>query len=196
MSKKIYQFKISLKGIRPPIWRRIQVPEDYDFYELHVAIQDAMGWYDSHLHQYEIMNPKTGEREIIGMPDDEYDDVEIKDEKTTKIARYFKIIKKANYEYDFGDAWEHEIVLEKVIPAQDGETYPKCVAGKRACPPEDCGGVWGYEELLDIMQDPKHPEHKERKEWLGGEFESEKFDAAEVSFENPKKRLKELLEYS
>ena len=189
MSKNIYQFKVSLKGIHPPIWRRIQVPEDYDFYELHVAIQDAMGWYDSHLHQYKIMNPKTGEPEIIDMPDDEYDDIEIIDEKITKIAKYFKTIKKANYEYDFGDAWEHEIVLEKVILAIDGETYPKCVAGKRACPPEDCGGVWGYEELLDIMKDPKHPEYKRYKRWLGKKFEPEKFDAAEVSFEDPKERL-------
>ena len=149
MSKKIYQFKISLKGIRPSIWRRIQIPENYDFYELHVAIQDAMGWYDYHLHQYE---------------------------------------------YDFGDSWEHKVVLEKIIPAEEGEKYPKCIAGKRACPPEDCGGIWGYEELLNIMSNPKHPKYKERKEWLGGKLEPEKFDPKAVVFEDPKERLKLRLE--
>lgn len=193
MSKKIYQFKISLKGIRPLIWRRIQVPENYDFYELHVAIQDAMGWCDYHLHQYEIVNPIIGEPEIISMPDDECD-IKITDARKAKISKYFKIIKEAKYEYDFGDSWEHKIVLEKIIPAVEGEKYPKCIAGKRACPPEDCGGVWGYEELADIMSNPKHPEYKERKEWLGGELEPEKFDPKAVVFEDPKERLKLRLE--
>lgn len=139
----IYQFKITLRDIKPKVWRRIQVPENYNFWELHLAIQDAMGWEDCHLHQFEITNPKTEEKDLISIPDDEGFDDTISGKKV-KIAKYFLAPKdKANYKYDFGDGWEHEVVLEKILPAVVGNKYPQCIAGERACPLEDCGGVWG-----------------------------------------------------
>jgi hypothetical protein len=188
--KNVYEFKITLKDIKPKIWRKIQVPEDYNFWDLHVAIQYAMGWEDYHLHQFEIMNPKTGDKVQIGMPDDDNmcgDELVI--ETKARIAKYFLSPKDiALYEYDFGDGWEHEIVLEKILPAEPGTDYPKCIAGERACPPEDCGGPWGYEELLEIIKDPKHPEYTERIEWLGEDFDAEEFSPEEVEFDDPKER--------
>jgi len=188
-SLNIYQFKITLKGVKPQIWRRIQVPGNYNFEDLHLAIQDAMGWDGYHLHQFEIINPKTGEKDLISIPDDEGFDETISGAKV-KIAKYFLSPKdKANYEYDFGDGWEHEIVLEKILPAVIDSKYPQCIAGKRACPPEDCGGVWGYEDLLKIIANPKHPEYQERMEWLGDNFNPEEFDPKLVEFDNSKQRL-------
>ena len=188
-SSNIYQFKITLKAIKPKIWRRIQVPGNYTFWDLHVAIQDVMGWEDYHLHQFEIINPKTGEKNLIAIPNDE-DFYETVSEVKAKISQYFLSAKdKANYEYDFGDGWEHEVVLEKILPSVVGSRYPQCIDGKRACPPEDCGGAWGYEDLLEIIANPKHPEYQERMEWLGDDFNSEEFDPKLVKFDDPRKRL-------
>ena len=189
---KVFQFKITLKGIRPPIWRRIQIPETYTFWDLHVAIQDAMGWFDSHLHRFEILNPSTGMEEEIGIPDEEFewDTVTLPGWKQ-KMANYFSMNNtKSEYVYDFGDNWEHTVKLEKILPRQEGIPYPKCTDGKRACPPEDCGGSWGYEDLLKAITNPKHREHKEMIDWVGGSFDPEHFDIKEVAFENPAQRLK------
>ena len=189
---KIFQFKITLKGIRPPIWRRIQIPETYTFWDLHVAIQDAMGWFDSHLHRFEILNPSTGMEEEIGIPDEEFewDTVTLPGWKQ-KMADYFSMNNtKSEYVYDFGDNWEHTVKLEKILPRQEGIPYPKCTDGKRACPPEDCGGSWGYEDFLKAITNPKHREHKEMLDWVGGSFDPEHFDIKEVVFENPAQRLK------
>jgi len=189
---KIFQFKITLKGIRPPIWRRIQVPETYTFWDLHVAIQDAMGWFDSHLHRFEILNHSTGMKEEIGIPDEEFEwDTVTLPGWEQKIADYFSMNNtKSEYVYDFGDNWEHIVKLEKILPRQEGIAYPKCTDGKRACPPEDCGGLWGYEDLLKAITNPKHREHKEMLDWVGGSFDAEHFDIKEVVFENPAQRLK------
>jgi len=189
---KVFQFKITLKGIRPPIWRRIQIPETYTFWDLHVAIQDAMGWFDSHLHRFEILNPSTGMEEEIGIPDEEFewDTVTLPGWKQ-KMADYFSMNNtKSEYVYDFGDNWEHIVKLEKILPRQEGIPYPKCTDGKRACPPEDCGGSWGYEDFLKAITNPKHREHKEMLDWVGGSFDPEHFDIKEVVFENPAQRLK------
>jgi hypothetical protein len=184
---KVYQFKISLKGIKPPIWRRIQVPEDYSFWDLHVAIQNAMGWIGYHLHLFEIFNPRTFRLDQIGILDDTgFDATPIIPETKAKIARYFSLRNNsATYEYDFGDGWEHKIFLEKIVPADPYIKYPICIAGRRACPPEDCGGVWGYEELLEIINDPNHEEYEERMEWLGYLFKPEEFNPDSVKFNNP-----------
>jgi len=187
-NSQIYQFKITLKEIKPKIWRRIQVSSNYSFWDLHVAIQDAMGWEDYHLHEFEMVNPKTMNKDLIGMPDGEGLHEVISGNKA-KIAKYFLAPKdKAYYIYDFGDGWEHEIVLEKILPAEIGIQYPLCIAGERACPPEDCGGVPGYEYLLEIISDPKHEEYEERLEWLGEEFNPENFDPKSVIFDDPKER--------
>jgi len=178
--ENIYQFKIALKKTKPPIWRRIQVPESYTFWDLHVAIQNAMGWNDSHLHQFDVINPKTGGLDSIGSPADDYSVVVIA-EDTAQIAEYFQAPKdKARYVYDFGDSWEHQITLEKILPEVPGTMYPKCIAGRRACPPDDSGGVYGYGNLLQIVANPNHPEYEESVEWLGKDFDPVKFDPKAV----------------
>ena len=183
-SDHIYQFKITLNGVSPPIWRRIQVPGTFTFLKLHNAIQKVMGWHDSHLHQFSIIDPSTGEQLEIGIPENDPEwQGEILHENKQKIANFITIENsKARYIYDFGDNWDHIIVLEKILPIDKNVKYPVCIAGKRACPPEDCGGVWGYEELLQIISDPDHEEYEEMKEWLGDEFDPEHFDVKEVQF--------------
>ena len=195
MKKKfnqVYQCKISRKSTKPPIWRRIQVPEAYTFWDLHVAIQDAMGWLDYHLHQFNMLSPSTGMKVEIGIPDEEFGlQKEILPELKQKIADYYSMEnREADYIYDFGDNWEHEVQLEKIFPRKENIDYPICIKGKRACPPEDCGGVWGYEEFLKAIKDPKHKEHKEMLEWVGGEFDPEYFDVNKVVFDDPDKRRK------
>lgn len=195
MTKKInvYQFKITLDGIKPAIWRRIQVPETYSFWDLHVAIQDSMGWLDCHLHEFEVIDPKTGATERFGIPDETWGEGPGAGWKYS-ISDYFSSgNKKATYLYDFGDGWEHKILFEKTLPASE-EKYPICLAGERACPPEDCGGTWGYEELIEIMKNPKHEEYENMKEWLSDEFNPENFDPKEVCFEDPNKRFKQAIQ--
>lgn len=183
-SQKSYQFKITLEDIKPAIWRRIQVPENYTFWDLHVAIQDSMGWLDCHLHHFEL-----GERDFFGIPDD---DGYCKPDWKKRISSYFFEPKqKCLYEYDFGDSWRHKVTLEKILPLEPDFKYPRCIAGKRACPPEDCGGVWGYEDLLEILKDPDHDEHEERMEWIGDDFDPENFNLDSVRFSDPKECLEE-----
>ena len=189
--KYVYQFKISLKEIEPAIWRRIVVPATYSFWDLHVGIQDSMGWLDYHLHVFRIANPETGEINEIGIPDDEpfEDDLVYLPGWELPIADYFtQPGGRADYEYDFGDSWEHEIVLEGILLKEPKMKYPKCIGGARACPPEDCGGVHGYEEMLKIVRSPSHEEHKSMMEWLGGRYDPKAFDPKKVRFDNPKKR--------
>lgn len=189
--RNVCQFKVTLKDIRPPIWRRIQVPDDYTFWDLHVAIQDAMGWLDYHLHVFYIVNPKTGFKEEIGIPDDDFswDDDKIHAGWERRISRYFTAENnKALYTYDFGDDWRHEVKLEKILPRDKQAKYPLCLAGKRACPPEDCGGVWGYADLLEVLADPEHEEYEATVEWAGEDFDPEKFEIAEAVFSDPKVR--------
>jgi len=171
-SDGVYQVKITLKGIRPPIWRRLLVEPDTRLDRLHHILQEAMGWYDSHLHQFAVG------RTLYGVPDPDFDfGPEVEDEKRVTLRQLAPTAKsKLTYEYDFGDGWEHEILVEKVLPADPATLYPVCVAGARACPPEDCGGVWGYADLLETIKNPDDPEHEEMLEWLGGEFDPEAFD--------------------
>jgi len=214
MAKKeqqVYQFKIRLEWIKPSIWRRIQVPESYTFWDFHVAIQDAMGWEGYHCHSFKMTDPKTGKIIIISDEPDESDEEDFEEnnffkqagmnfdhrfpiicnENKAHISSYFSLSnKKATYEYDFGDGWRHKIILEKVLSPEPGAVYPRCLAGKRACPPEDCGGIWGYEELLEIIKNPASDEYEERLEWLGDDFDPENFDPASVRFSDHKKRLK------
>ena len=189
---QVYQFYIVLQGIKPRIWRRIQVPETYSFWDLHVAIADAMGWQDYHLHEFEMLDPRNGETLLIGMPDDEYpDEREVLPDDQEKIARYFTLENRgALYRYDFGDGWQHRIELEKIVPRQENVEYPRCLAGRRACPPEDCGGIGGYENLLEALADPDHEEHEQMRTWAGEDYDSEAFDPTEVNFWDPAVRRK------
>lgn len=195
--KKIFQFKVALNDSTPKVWRRIQVPAEYTFFDLHVAIQDAMGWIDSHLHGFRITQKNGMHPIVIQYPNPEGDfNYGERDERKEYIADYFdKVTKQCVYEYDFGDGWTHTVLFEKELPSETDVTYPRCVAGKNACPPEDCGGVGGYEDLQSILKNPKHPEHKELLIWLciekASDFDSEEFDLAEVVFNNPREMLKE-----
>jgi len=187
----VYEFRLRLLDVAPPIWRSIQVPETYSFWDLHVALQDAMGWLDYHLHLFRVTKPETGEVAQIGIPDDDAveGDELILPGWEIPIAPYFPrpgVV--ARYEYDFGDGWEHELTLEAILPRQPRQRYPLCVAGARACPPEDCSGAGGYEDLVTVMQTPTHGEHASTLQWLGGRFDPEKFDPKRVKFDDPARR--------
>lgn len=197
MPKNIYQFKIILKDLRPPVWRRIQVPEDYSLYDLQVAIQDSFPWSGYHLHQFSSVTLREAERKFYGLPDPDNDDWrKIILEWGVKIRDVFQINgnKALNYDYDFGDNWQHRVELEKILQTEAGVKYPRCLAGRRACPPEDCGGPFGYEDLLKILKNPRHEEYRDMCDWLaideGGEYDSEHFESREVEFRNPKVELK------
>lgn len=186
--ERIYQFKITLKGIEPSIWRRIHVPETYSFWDLHVAVQDAMGWQDGHLHDFAVLNPHTRKKERIGIPDEDFE-LETLPGWELNISDYISIKNStATYVYDYGGNWEHVIKFKKILPRDNETKYPRCIDGKRACPPEDCGGVYGYQEFLEAIMDPGHEEHEDMLSWAGEDFEPEVFDPHKVRFDDPKKR--------
>lgn len=175
MAKSIYQLKITLKDFRPPIWRRVQVNSDITLGKLHQIIQSSMGWTNSHLHGFSIGGVEYGQ------PLPELD-LEIKNEQKVKLSKVVTGEKqKFFYTYDMGDSWEHEILVEKVLPHDPLVRYPVCITGKRACPPEDCGGVWGYAEFLEAIQQPDHPEHESMLEWVGCAFDPDAFILSEVN---------------
>lgn len=171
----IYQLKITLRDARPPIWRRVQVPSDITLAKLHKIIQLAMGWYNCHLHEFEILG------QAYGQPMPEYD-LDVLNEQRFRLNQFLTQEKfKFSYLYDMGDSWDHEILVEKILPPDPETRYPTCIKGKRACPPEDCGGVWGYAEFLEVIRDPQHREHQEMLEWVGGQFDAEEFDLEEAN---------------
>ncbi len=169
-----FTLKVTLEGIRPPIWRRFVVPAGISLAQLHRVLQIVMGWTDSHLHQFE-----RG-RVIYGLPDPDFGG-QHEDERRTRLDAVLQ--RKADwmtYEYDFGDSWTHRVVLETMEEA-DAARSAVVVAGKGACPPEDCGGVGGYARVVSAAQDPDHPEHQEVREWLGGAFDPAAFDLAAIN---------------
>ena len=174
---KIYQIKVTLEDSKPPIWRRLLVRSDITLEKLHYILQVAMGWTNSHLHQFIVGGV------YIGEPHPDYDDyLDMHDERDVTLRQIvagegFKF----RYEYDFGDSWLHQVLVEKVLPPEPGQQYPLCVKGKRACPPEDVGGVWGYDSFLEAIQNPDHPEHDDYLEWVGDGFDAEEFDLDEVN---------------
>lgn len=177
-AQTVYQLKIALRDIRPPIWRRVQVCSDATLGHLHWVIQFAMGWTNSHLHSFSIQ----GVEYTMLMPDLGFDELDRHDEQPLKLSKVitgekFKFI----YLYDFGDAWEHEVLVEKVLTAEPDTDYPTCIKAKRACPPEDCGGSWGYQEFLETIQDAEHPEHESMLEWVGGSFDPEDAELDEIN---------------
>lgn len=174
----LWQMKVALRSIQPPIWRRIVVPNTISLAELHTVIQVAMGWTESHLHAFTLGDRRTGMR--FGMPSPD-DWSEVLDEADYTLGSLdLRPRGKLHYEYDFGDGWEHDIVLEKVLPHAAG-ALPRCTEGQRAGPPEDCGGHPGYEHFCEVAANPKHPEYQELvHDWHGGAYDPEAFDAAKV----------------
>lgn len=175
----VHQLKVTLRSVRPPIWRRIIVASDTPLSELAALLEAAMGWMGGHLHAfdagdviYEVPDPESiggGFRRSI-------------DERTVTLAEVLDAPKtKLRWDYDFGDGWEHDLVVEETLPADSQVDYPICVTGRRACPPEDCGGTFGYAELLAALEDPQRDRHDELAEWMPGEFDPEDFDADEAT---------------
>ncbi|MGA8571861.1 MAG: plasmid pRiA4b ORF-3 family protein [Desulfobaccales bacterium] len=190
----IYQFKVTLDGISPLIWRKIQVTAKYTFWDLHVALQDAMGWFDSHLHMFLLSKLYNTQNVEIGIW---FEDNQALPGWEIPISDYFaQPGKKAVYQYDFGDGWSHEVLLEGILIKEKGVKYPRCISGERACPPEDCGGIPGYFRLLAILKNPDHDEHEEIVDWLKGHlinyypYNPDRFYPEKVHFWNPQKRLK------
>jgi hypothetical protein len=170
MTQPIYKLKVSLQGAKPPIWRRIEVRGDTPLDRLHWIIQVAMGWEGGHLYEFAIRGLKYTDAETASLDGDE----------TASAATLGALIRRPGthftYTYDFGDNWEHKVFVEDLSEPEAEVQYPRCIAGRRACPPEDIGGVWGYEELLAALKDPTNPEYGELLEWVGVDFDPAAFD--------------------
>lgn len=189
----VHQFLIVLTGTDPLVWRRIQVPDTYSFWDLHVAIQDAMGWQDCHLHEFRLLDGGEKRMMSIGIPTDETP-------AERPVVAGWKVPLSGHFEsrpwhtlptlyaYDFGDDWEHVVVHEGMEPAEPSLNYPQCLGGARRCPPEDCGGVHGYAEFLKVIANPKHPEHTSMMHWSGDTYDPDAFDPQGVVFDDPRKR--------
>jgi Plasmid pRiA4b ORF-3-like protein len=176
-----YQIQVLLSATDPPIWRRLQVPGDANLGWLHAVLQVAMGWTNSHLHQF-ICGENVYTDPTFDLQQYEGDPPVLDERKATVAEVLPNVGDGIVYEYDFGDSWEHLVTLEKILPASSRTRLTAmCVAGARACPPEDCGGVGGYEELLKALKNRKHPEHRSMKEWLGRPFDAEHFDSSTVN---------------
>ncbi|MFW6114325.1 MAG: IS1096 element passenger TnpR family protein [bacterium] len=170
----VYRFKITLDDTRPPIWRRIET-KDVTLEKLHELIQTAMGWTNSHLHQFEIGGTWYTDPQFMEHPLDDFGAVSYAGMRVSDLVSQYGNKVRLNYEYDFGDGWQHSIVLEKVTDAEPGARYPRCIDGDRACPPEDVGGVWGFADFVEAVTDPDHEQHEEFLEWHGP-FNPTEFD--------------------
>jgi hypothetical protein len=191
----VLHLRVTLEETEPPVWRELDVPESFDFWALHCAIQDAMGWQDCHLHVFRARAVGAPGMVRIGLPDD--DDFGLGPPRQpgweVPIAPFFaRRGSKVQYVYDFGDDWSHAVELRERRSAQPRERLPRVLAGARACPPEDCGGPHGYAEFLDAIRDPQHEEHAALLEWVGGSFDPKDFDPTSVRFRNPERYRKKL----
>ena len=175
---KVIQLKITLVGSKPPIWRSFQVRDSLNLGELHRVVQIAMGWNDTHLHLFQV-----GDRSFSLFSDTDDAPPEEEDSRTVSLRQLGLVRKgrKFTYTYDFGDDWVHQIEVESQRPEQPDAFYPVCVSGEKACPPDDCSGIWGYYQLLEILKNRRHPDHEERLAWIGGSFDPELFDLAAVN---------------
>jgi hypothetical protein len=169
MPRQIFQLKVSLTGIRPPVWRRVLVPGGYTLDRLHRVVQHAMGWRDCRPHSFEIDGRQYG----VPDPDGE---LALRDELDVRLDAVLGKGSRFQYVYDFGDWWEHDLVVEDVLAADPDERYPICVAGERACPPEGIGGPSGHQLLVAALADPAHPEHSSLRDWVGDRYDPEAFD--------------------
>ena len=177
--QQIYQIKVTLLGTDPPIWRRLRVPAGLTLEQLHDVLQMAMGWEDCHMHDFRIGQQRFGTPDPM---EREFGGPRTASERT---ARLFQVLDRAGikavYTYDFGDSWEHKIVVEKRLAPESGRAYPTCIAGERHGPPEDCGGIPGFYNLLEAIRDPEHEQHEELLDWLGDGFDPDAFSVEEVN---------------
>lgn len=184
---KIYQLKVALKHIKPPVWRRFQVRSDVKLTKLHEVIQIVMGWSNYHLYEFEAGRTSYADRKLW---DEDWEYSDMSDAGKAMLQDVLPDVgSKCLYTYDMGDGWEHTIVLEEILDPVPGEKYPICITGKHNCPPEDCGGPWGYEELLKILTDPSHEDYEEMKEWVGEEYDPNRFDCLEVNLDLPRRTV-------
>ena len=185
------QYLVVLAGTDPLVWRRIRVPATYSFWDLHVAIQDSMGWKDCHLHEFQVLDPRSGTILKLGIPDpDGWDDHGLVADWTEFPLDYMVgSTPPIQYTYDFGDSWQHAVIFEGFEQASGRRKLrPECPSGAGACPPEDSGGAPGYVQLLEALADPDHPEHEEYLGWTGGPIDPWSFSPAGVRFDDPQKR--------
>jgi hypothetical protein len=179
----VFRLKISLKHITPMIWRRVETP-DCTLWDLHLIIQMCMPWANYHMWDFAVT-----QNERYGAEDDE--EMEYDDAGRVKLSQLAaRRVKKLAYMYDYGDGWEHIVTFEKPVARDPKAKYPRCVAGARACPPEDCGGFPGYEYLLEILANPKHEEYAERVAWLGGVYDPDVFDIDAINADLQKLKIK------
>lgn len=178
-SNNVYQIKLSLTGAQPPIWRRLLIEPDTTFQDFHRIIQVAMGWQASHLHMFQAEDGR-----LMGDPAEDFDGMMgFMDEASVPVSSLLAGEGEAlKYEYDFGDSWEHEVKLEKILPGGQAGPLPRCIKAVRQCPPEDVGGLPGFYDFLEAMEDAAHPEHVAVREWMGGEwFEPEYVDLEQIN---------------
>jgi hypothetical protein len=172
-ARDIYQLKVTLLGTDPPIWRRLLVPADMTLAQLHKTLQTAMGWDNEHMHEF-----RAGQRRF-GRPEPKDPFMTAPRVESERIVPLSEVLQRTGakmiYTYDLGDNWEHGIALEKKLTAEPHTTYPICTDGQLACPPDDCGGIPGYYDLLDALADPSHPRHEEVSDWIGGQFHADAF---------------------
>lgn len=172
-SDQVFKLHVSLNETNPVVWRRIMVPASFSLEALHSVIQLSMGWQMSHLYDFQIGSFRYAE------PDD-FDDIPVKSIGTS-LAVALKAHKSFVYNYDFGDSWQHNVLVEDVLSYDEIFNYPICIGGENACPPEDCGGISGFEELKQKVKDPENEEHHEIMRWLGGYYSAFSFDANRVN---------------
>ena len=175
----VYQIKVSLIGAQPAIWRQLLIEPGSSFRDLHRIIQVAMGWQASHLHLFQADDGR-----LIGDPAEDFDGMmNFLDETTVPVSGVLnREGHQLKYEYDFGDSWEHEVKLEKILPGDQAGPLPRCIKAIRQCPPEDVGGLPGFYDFLEAMDDAAHPEHVAVRDWMGGEwFEPEYVDLGQIN---------------
>jgi Plasmid pRiA4b ORF-3-like protein len=175
----IYQLKVTLLGTNPSIWRRLQVPPQVTLAQLHDVLQIVMGWQDGHMHEFSVGQRRFGRPDpqdrLMGLPS-------VENERSVRLSSLLsRIGSKAIYTYDFGDSWEHSIVLEKKLPGDPNATYPVCTDGQLACPPDDCGGIPGFYDLVEVLNDPNHERHQEMLDWVGDDFDPQAFFIAQIN---------------
>lgn len=173
--KTVHQLRIVIDGIDPPVWRRVLVPSSITLAGLHQVIQELFDWWDHHLHEFEIDGRRYGIDDGEDWGDPPLDERRAKLDKVGPKGTSFM------YRYDLGDNWEHRIEVEDVVPLDPAATYPRCIAGGRSRPPEDVGGVGGYEEFLEAIADPRHDDHDHFLGWAGGSFDPEAFDVVDIN---------------